>query len=155
MSTNPVRTRPLPVVTPRNSKTTTHCKLSVTSSLIFGVFSVKKKKTYIQHGFLHIFWKYQMCYYFFTNTKTHDSRFLGCGIFFARYKRTFQTFSSGVVDLHRVPVITQMIFFSDFTKQSMQVTVSIIFESSPLDYNLNFTKQTSQWKQRVFDQQFS
>lgn len=64
--------------------------------------------------------------------------------FFCSLQKTFQTFSSGVVDLHRVPVITQMIFFSDFTKQSMQVTVSIIFESSPLDYNLNFTKQTSQ-----------
>lgn len=143
MSTNPVRTRPLPVVTPRNSKTTTHCKLSVTSSLIFGVFSVKKiKNIYSTWIFTH-FLKISNVLLFFHEHK--NSRFiLGCGIFFARYKRTFQTFSSGVVDLHRVPVITQMIFFSDFTKQSMQVTVSIIFESSPLDYNLNFTKQTSQ-----------
>lgn len=130
MSTNPVRTRPLPVVTPRNSKTTTHCKLSVTSSLIFGVFSVKKiKNIYSTWIFTH-FLKISNVLLFFHEHKNSRFKVFRVWDFFCSLQKTFQTFSSGVVDLHRVPVITQMIFFSDFTKQSMQVTVSIIFESS-------------------------
>lgn len=44
MSTNPVRTRPLPVVTPRNSKTTTHCKLCYLVTDLWCFFCKKIKK---------------------------------------------------------------------------------------------------------------
>lgn len=129
MSTNPVRTRPLPVVTPRNSKTTTHCKLCYLVTDLWRFFCKKLKNIYSTWIFIH-FLKISNVLLFFHEHKNSRFKVFRVLDFFCSLQKTFQTFSSGVVDLHRVPVITQMIFFSDFTKQSMQLTVSIIFESS-------------------------